>query len=107
MQIPLTDEVTFQEYVYQDLEMIHSGILSPLLYLDPARQCKPMKRYKCVYLLEQYLSESITVYRAFEWWAKQPDYMPFQDIKGRAAFLLEHAIKPKSFISITPLRGEV
>ena len=107
MGMPLTDEVTFQEYVYQDFEAQHSGVLSPLLYLNPANQCKEMKRYECFHLLERYLSESITVYRAFEWWANQPDYMPFQPIKERAAHLLESTVKPTSFMTMTALRVEV
>lgn len=107
MRIPLTDEVTFQEYVYQDFETQHSGVLSPLLYINPAVQCKDMKRYECFHSLERYLNESITVYRAFEWWANQPDYMPFPEIKERAAYLLESAVKPTSFMTMTALRIEV
>lgn len=107
MRIPLTDEVTFQEYVYQDFEMQHSGILSPLLYLDPANQCMPMKRYESFYILERHYTESLMVYRAFEWWSKQPDYMPFQGIKERAALLLESAVKPKSFMVMTAIMQEV
>jgi hypothetical protein len=65
----LPTDFEFSEYVYKYHEIMHSGIACHVNYLNPMFDSSNEKMANAIRQLEKYANDSITAYRAIEWWA--------------------------------------
>lgn len=66
---PLRGVVTFYDYVLAPREINHSGVLSPMGWLDPQWEYPTRKRLQALEHLTQWVKDYPTAYRAVEWCA--------------------------------------
>lgn len=59
----------FYDYVLDNLEWNHSGVLSNVNRLNPRYEYEWIERYNALRELAQYADYSLTAYRAIEWWS--------------------------------------
>lgn len=100
-EVRLTKNVSFRDYVLQDFPIEHSGVLSPVLHLDPEYREPHEKMLNSLDALEKHAHYSITAYRAIAWWAFQldiPDRLWWRKlVVNRAAEILKCIEKPKEY----------
>lgn len=101
----------FYEYVHKYPEIMHSGIACNVNYLDPQFDYSGDKRLHAIQQLEQYANDSITAYRAIEWWADMTigprEFLTDNPNESLPEQILKRVTKPTHYYQLSSVKIEI